>query len=65
VDGLRKSEDTPRPLSAGSEPGSTAKWRARAEAQYRANLKTLAKAESAEREALDAYERLKAAANGG
>jgi len=65
VDGLRKAEDTPRPLNAGSEPGSTAKWRARAEAQYRANLRTLAKAESAERDALDALERLKAAASGG
>jgi membrane associated rhomboid family serine protease len=64
VDGLRKAEDTPRPLNTGGEPGSTAKWRARAEAQYRANLKTLAKAESAERDALEAFERLKAASTG-
>jgi rhomboid protease GluP len=60
VDGLRKAEDVPRPVHTGVEPGSDAKWRTRAEAQYRANQRTLAKAESAEREALDALERLKA-----
>jgi membrane associated rhomboid family serine protease len=65
IDGLRKAEDTPRPVNTGIEPGSDAKWRFRAEAQYRANLKTLAKSESAEREALDALERLKADARAG
>jgi rhomboid protease GluP len=65
IDGLRKAEDTPRPMNTGVEPGSDAKWRTRAEAQYRANLRTLAKSESAEREALDALERLKAEASVG
>jgi rhomboid protease GluP len=60
VDGLRKAEDTPRQANAGIEPGADAKWRHRAEAQYRTNQRTLARAESAEREALEALERLKA-----
>ena len=59
VDGMRKSQDTPRSANTGTEPGSDARWRNRAEAQHRANLKILGRAESAERESLDALERLK------
>jgi rhomboid protease GluP len=59
VDGLRKAEDTPRSVNTGIEPGLDARWRTRAEAQYRANQNTLARAESAERQSLEALERLK------
>jgi membrane associated rhomboid family serine protease len=59
LDGMRKSQDTPRSVNTGTEPGSDARSRNRVEAQHRANLKTLGRAESAERESLEALERLK------
>jgi len=46
-------------VNTGTEPGSDARSRNRVEAQHRANLKTLGRAESAERESLEALDRLK------
>jgi membrane associated rhomboid family serine protease len=59
ADGLRKTDDTPRRIDGAAEPGSNARWRVRAEAQYRANLNTLANADSAERRSLEALQRIK------
>ena len=59
VEGLRRSSDAPKYDDGDGQPGSHARWRLRAETQYRANLNTLAKAENAERRSLEAFERLK------
>jgi hypothetical protein len=59
AEGLRRSSDAPKYDDGDGQPGSHARWRLRAETQYRANLNTLAKAENAERRSLEAFERLK------
>jgi rhomboid protease GluP len=59
AEGLRKTDRVPTRDSGWEEPASDARWRRRAEAEYRANMNTLGKAEGAERASLEVLERLR------
>ncbi len=58
AEGLRKTGVVPEPERDETTPSSNARWRLKAEAMYRANTARLARAEAAERSALETLERL-------
>jgi membrane associated rhomboid family serine protease len=56
---LRKLEDTPEFRVAGLDAQANARWRLAAERQYRDTLNRMARAESAERQSLEALQQLR------